>query len=126
MEAFVRPSPIVTAGTVPSYTFDLAKCTFEMTFRSAARDDELPTEVFIPDYFFRGGAEPEVSVSSGKWEFVRPAQVLRWWPETPGEQKLRVVSGYRRMGMEESQEESEYYIGMRIVKFFQKMKCTIL
>ena len=123
MEAFVRPSPIVTVGTATSYTFDLATCTFEMTVTAAPSD--MPTEIFLPDYFFRGGAEPEVSVSSGRWTVVRPVQVLRWWHETSGEQKLRIMSGYRHTGMEESVDDSDFYIGMWVVKLF-KTKCTIL
>ena len=85
----------------------------------------MPTEIFLPDYFFRGGAEPEVSVSAGRWTIVRPVQVLRWWHETSGEQKLRIVSGYRHTGMEESVDDSDSYIGMWVVKLF-KTKCSIL
>jgi len=42
---------------------------------------------------------------------VRKAQVLRWWHEGSTEQTLRISSGYRHTGMEESVEETGYYLG---------------
>jgi hypothetical protein len=111
MEAFVRPSPIVTAGEPTLYTFDLANCSFELKFQPFSQSDEHPTEVFIPDYFFRHGAEPEVSITSGQWTMVRNAQVLRWWHEGSTEQTLRISSGYRHTGMEESVQDNGYYLG---------------
>jgi Glycoside hydrolase family 5 C-terminal domain len=110
MEAFVRPSPIVTAGIPTSYSFDLAKCSFTMTFRPTAEEDQ-PSEVFLPDYFFRGGAEPEISVTSGQWQMIRRAQLLRWWHKGTREQTLRISSGYRHTGMAESVDDSGYYLG---------------
>jgi hypothetical protein len=111
MEAFVRPAPIVTAGEPLSYTFDLANCSFQFKFKPASDTDENPTEIFVPDYFFRRGAEPEISITSGQWTMVRKAQVLRWWHEGSTEQTLRISSGYRHTGMAESVDDSGYYLG---------------
>jgi len=123
MEAFVRPSPIVTAGIPISHSFDLANCSFDMKFKPTRSTDEFPTEIFIPDYFFRGGTEPEISVSSGRWHMLRPVQVLRWWHEGAEEQELNISSGYRHTGMEESVDDSGYYLGMWIARLYTK--CTV-
>jgi Glycoside hydrolase family 5 C-terminal domain len=110
MEAFVRPCAIATAGTPVSQTFDLANCSFQCKFLPTTASTEEPTEIFIPDYFFRGGAQPEVSVTSGRWEMVRKAQVLRWWHEGEKEQTFRISSGYRHTGMVESVDDTGYYL----------------
>ena len=114
MEAYVRPSPVATAGVPISYTFDLANCSFVLKLQPVHETEEKPTEIFIPDYFFRGGAEPEICVSSGRWQMLRQVQVLRWWHERSGEQTLTISSGYRQTGMEESVDDSGYYIGLLI------------
>jgi hypothetical protein len=124
MEAFVRPSPVVTAGIPTSYSFDLANCCFQLKFNPTRAIDENPTEIFIPDYYFRGGAEPEISISSGRWMMVRQVQVLRWWHEGLEEQSLRITSGYRHIGMLESVDDSEDYLGSWIAKFYSK--CRIM
>jgi hypothetical protein len=123
MEAFVRPAPIVTCGIPTSYTFDLANCSFQFKFMPFSENEDHPSEIFIPDYFFRGGAEPEVAVSTGRWESIRPVQVLRWWHEGAGEQELNISSGYRHTGMEESVDDSGYYLGMWIARLYTK--CTV-
>jgi hypothetical protein len=106
MEAFVRPAPVVTAGVSTSYTFDLATCTFTMKFQPACETEDKPTEIFIPDYFFRAGCEPEICISSGRWTMHRQVQVLRWWHEGLEEQQLTVSSGYRHLGMEEAVDDN--------------------
>ena len=117
MEAFVRPSPIVTAGAPISYSFDLANCSFTFTFQPTAEEDK-PSEIFIPDYFFRAGAEPEIATTSGRWEIVRRAQVLRWWHKGVGEQTLKISSGYRHIGMAESVDDSGYYLGLWMANIY--------
>jgi hypothetical protein len=124
MEAFVRPSPIATAGTPISYTFDLANCSFQLKLQPIHETDDKPTEIFIPDYVFRGGAEPEVSVSSGRWVMLRQVQVLRWWHEGSEEQSLKISSGYRHTGMAESVDDSGYYLGIWIAWAVEK--CIVM
>lgn len=124
MEAFVRPSPIVTAGIPTSYFFDLGNCSFEMRFKPTHVTDEKPTEIFIPDYFFRGGAEPVISASSGRWMMVRQVQVLRWWHEGLEEQVLKISSGYRHTGTLETLDDSEDYFGLWVAKLYSK--CSIM
>ena len=124
MEAFVRPSPIVTAGIPISYTFDLATCTFQMVFQPMSESTEHPTEIFIPDYLFRGEAEPEISITEGgRWCIVRKAQILRWWHEGLGQQTLRISSGYRHAGMAESVVDSEFYLGGLVAETYSR--CSI-
>jgi len=124
MEAFVRPSPVATAGTPISHVFDLADCSFHMKFLPTSESDENPTEIFIPDYFFRGGAEPEISISSGRWVMLRHVQILRWWHEGSGEQSLTIASGYRHVGMSESVDDSDYYLGEWWAQLYSR--CVIL
>ena len=125
MEAFVRPAPIVTCGVPTSYTFDLANCSFQFKFTPSVEKDNNPTEVFIPDYFFRGGAEPEVAVSSGRWECIRPVQVLRWWHEGSGEQTFRISSRYRHTGMAETVDDAgAFYLGDWVARIL--IQCKIL
>jgi hypothetical protein len=114
-EAFVRPSPIVVAGTPKSYGFDMKSCTFSMTmmpFESQPPED-APTEIFIPEYFFED-CEAEVTVSSGRFMMVRDAQVLRWWHSGSGVQSLKVASEYTKegvVGTVDSDEAWYYYPG---------------
>jgi Glycoside hydrolase family 5 C-terminal domain len=125
MEAFVRPSPIVTAGVPTLYTFDLANCSFLFKFTPFTDKDENATEIFIPDYFFRGGAQPEVAVSTGRWECHRQVQLLRWWHEGSGEQTLRISSGYRHTGMAETVDDAgAFYLGDWLARFL--IQCKIL
>ena len=124
MEAYVRPSPIATAGIPISYTFDLANCSFLLKLQPIHEMEEKPTEIFIPDYFFRGGTEAEISVTSGRWEMLRQVQVLRWWHEGSGEQSLKISSGYRHTGMEESADDSGYYIGLLIGRVVESCKIS--
>lgn len=84
--------------------------------------EDKPTEIFIPDYFFRGGAEPEISVSSGRWLMIRQVQVLRWWPEGSEEQSLNVSSGYRHTGMAELVDDSGYYLGLWLARVYESCK----
>jgi len=89
-----------------------------MKFEPTKPTDEYATEIFIPDYFFREGTEPEISVSSGRWQMLRQVQVLRWWHDGAEEQQLIISSGYRHTGMEESVDDSGYYLGMWIARLF--------
>ncbi|KAH8880335.1 glycoside hydrolase [Thozetella sp. PMI_491] len=84
-EAFVRPAPIVVAGTITSYGFDLARCEFHLAIEAPhAADPAAPTIVFLPDYHYPKDA-CTVEVSSGKWEIssddeeVAVVQRLTWW-----------------------------------------------
>lgn len=100
-EAFVRPSPIVIAGTPKSYTFDMRSCTFTLSITPFQEEppENSPTEIFLPEYFYRD-CEPVVAVSSGRWIVHRPSQVLRWWHSSRlGEESLKISSGYRRNGI---------------------------
>jgi hypothetical protein len=100
LEAFVRPSPIVVAGTPRSYGFNMKSCTFSMTMVPFEADppEDAPTEIFIPDYFFQD-CEPEITVSSGRCEMNRRGQVLRWWHSGDGVQNIKVWSAYTQEGV---------------------------
>jgi hypothetical protein len=97
LEAFVRPSVVVVAGQPITYGFDMRSCTFslEMIPFEEHDADDGPTEIFLPEYFFRN-KEPEISVSSGNWTLRRSCQVLQWWHHGLEKQRMEISSDYRR------------------------------
>lgn len=114
-EAYVRPSPIATVGNVTSYGFDLRNAVFtlSLTSRSAATE-EVPTEVFLPEYHFPRD-NVGVEVSSGKWTISvdeiegGTMQRLRWM-HGAGEQSLKVKGVQRRSGMALGNDEDDGYL----------------
>lgn len=115
-EAYIRPYPISTVGSIASYVFDLRKCEFSLKLRATetATDDRHPTTVFLPEYHFPRD-QCTVAVSSGKWEISFDEeegvllQKLRWW-HAEGEQSLRVTGMVRRYNLVEgAAEEGGYY-----------------
>lgn len=102
-EAFIRPYPIATHGSVTSNMFDLKNSIYTYTLSSpTSTPEDYPTEVFLPNFHFPT-QQTHVEVSGGKWtiglretEGIEGAeqQVLRWW-HGEGEQKL-VVKGVKR------------------------------
>lgn len=116
-EAYVRPSPIATVGTVVSYGFDLRNTTFSMTLQcESATGEDAPTEIFLPEFHFPA-EQSQVEVSGGKWTISVEVsgggegliQMLRWWHGV-GEQKLKVKGVQRRQGMAVGREEEEGYL----------------
>ena len=109
-EAFVRPSPIATVGSVISYGFDLRNCTFTLLLECTdAATEEVSTEVFLPVYHFPKD-NIAVEVSSGKWTIGVDdvnggmIQILRWQHEK-GTQSLTVKGVKTRQGTSRGQEE---------------------
>lgn len=106
----MRPSPIATVGNVLSYGFDLRNCTFTLALdcENAATED-VPTEVFLPQFHFPRG-NVNVEVSSGKWtisvddEDGGMIQRLRW-QHAEGKQSLTVKGVKRRQGTSLAEEE---------------------
>ena len=100
-EAFIRPTPVVVAGDLVSYGFDMRNCVFSLKVQAQKHAaDDAPTVVFLPDYHFPSG-HCEVAVSSGKWEISSDEhegtllQRLRWWhPE--GEQTIQINGMVRK------------------------------
>ena len=128
-EAYTRPVPHRTHGTLSSYSFDLKTCTFSLTLTSTSpTPQEYPTEIFLPAFHFpQLQGKTSVEVSGGKWQIevdeVRKGegggnggegegqQVLRWW-HPAGEQKVE-VNGVRRKGgavLGREEEEEEGYL----------------
>lgn len=109
-EAFVRPYPALTHGTLSAYGFDWKKCVFTIALTApSATPMEHPTVIFLPGFHFPRG-HTDVRVSGGKWEIrvveigegddgegeVVRQQVLNWW-HGAGEQSM-TVTGVRRKG----------------------------
>ncbi|KAL1634850.1 endo-1,4-beta-glucanase [Diplodia intermedia] len=98
-EAYVRPTPTLTHGTILNYGFDLRNCVFTLSLEAPSSSGEGgPTEVFLPEFHFPQG-KVSVEVSGGKWTIsmedtaAGPIQMLKWW-HAEGEQKL-TVSGVK-------------------------------
>lgn len=114
-EAFIRPTPIVVAGDLVSYGFDMRKCVFDVKIQASkpARDD-APTILFLPDYHFPKD-HCEVAVSSGKWEISSDEtegpllQRLRWW-HGDGEQSIKVSGMVRKHNVPQGTEEEAGYL----------------
>lgn len=95
-EAYVRPSPLATAGKLLESGFDLRNCVF--TFRLLAdksTGEDRPTEIFLPEFHFPKD-KCEVEVSGGKWSIGNYEedggimQKLKWW-HNEGEQWIKVT-----------------------------------
>lgn len=102
-EAYIRPSPIVTHGTLSTYVFDLQNCTFTLSLvAESATAEDAPTEIYLPEFHFPA-TNSTVSVSGGKWtidtEEVESVtlQRLRWW-HGEGEQDIKVQGVKRKAG----------------------------
>lgn len=113
-EAYVRPSPISTVGTISHYTFDLRKCEFTLKIQAKETGTETPTTVFLPEYHFPKNT-CIVEVSSGKWEIssdddeTAMIQKFRWW-HAGGEQSLKITGLIRRHNYVEGvSDEGGYY-----------------
>lgn len=89
-EAFIRPAPIYTVGTLLKYGFDLARVTFELKLEAGqSTEDSAPTEIFVPPLHFPKD-QISVTVSGGKWEYNEQTRVLKWW-HNEGEQSIKIV-----------------------------------
>ena len=99
-EAFVRPSPIAVAGDQIRYGFNMRTCSFTLSFIPFQNEppDDAPSQIFLPEYFFQD-AEPDIRISSGRFDVFRPGQLLRWWHAGSGGQTLEVSCSYTRDGL---------------------------
>ena len=89
-EAFIRPAPVYTAGTLLKYGFDLARVTFELKLEATESTKEnAPTEIFVPPLHFPKD-QMSVTVSGGKWEYNEQTRILKWW-HNEGEQSIKIV-----------------------------------
>jgi hypothetical protein len=112
-EAWVRPSPIATVGSVVSYGFDLKSATFTFSLTTdTACAENLPTEIYLPEFHFPPG-KTAVEVSGGRWRIETEdvneeggMQILRWW-HSVGEQNMKVVGVKRKAGTYGAGEEGE-------------------
>lgn len=118
-EAFIRPSPIYTAGTLQSTGFDLRNGMFTLSLihksspaTSLADNNTFPTEIFLPQYHFPS-EEIDIKVSSGKWSIsfengTAGFQILRWWHGS-GKQNLSVKGARRQVSSTVREDEEGYF-----------------
>ncbi|KAI9801654.1 MAG: hypothetical protein M1833_002336 [Piccolia ochrophora] len=110
-EAYVRPSPIVTAGQLKSYGFDLRSCVFTLSLSAPApATSDAPTVIFLPQFHFPEG-KTNVEVSGGKWSIqvedeAGELRTLKWWNDK-GPQDIRIRGAVRRAGLAMGKEEEE-------------------
>lgn len=113
-DAYVRPAPIYTNGTIIDYVFDLRNCQFTLNVEGTKMlSDETPTTVFLPEWHFPK-EQCTVEVSGGKWEISTDdeetalVQKLRWW-HSDGKQTLRIKGLVRpRSTLAGTSEEAGY------------------
>lgn len=125
-EAYIRPCPIATFGTLTSYGFNLKNVTFTLALEcDSPTKEDTPTEIFLPEFHFPRD-HTEVQVSGGKWTIsfdgVDDASIpkLRWW-HGEGSQKLTVKGMVRGPGMSSvNEDENGYY------EQCQSNKCTVM
>ena len=138
-EAYVRPSPLRTAGRLLSHGFDLRGATFSLALRcdegvapaTATADGNAPTEVFLPEFHFPP-ADLRVEVSSGRWSVATDdadngmglVQRLRWW-HGAGEQNLRVFGVKRKLGGADASAEGEDDVGY-LEQCGQTARCGVM
>lgn len=125
-EAYVRPSPIATNGSVLKYGFDLRKCTFTMSLdASKPVAEEYPTEIYLPEYHF-GQNTINIEVSGGKWtldveEFEGGTiQILRWWHGV-GEQSITVKGVSKQQRMDSDPDEEVGYLEQ-----YRRSLCSVM
>lgn len=113
-EAYVRPAPVVTAGTILNYMFDLRQCQFNMTISApVVAETDTPTVVMLPEYHFPKDS-CLVEVSSGKWEISSDEdesvllQRFRWW-HGEGQQTLKITGVVKKHNAEGSAQDAGYY-----------------
>jgi hypothetical protein len=111
-EAWVRPTPIATVGSVQKYGFDLKSVTFTFSLTSDAPTKEsLPTEIFLPDFHFPPD-NTTVEVSGGRWRIDtvdvdgQGMQVMKWW-HGAGEQSMTVKGKKRKAGVEGDEDDAD-------------------
>lgn len=88
LPAVIRPYPKAIAGELLSLNFDILTGSFEFSFRHDAAV-VAPTLVYLPAFHY--GADPQVEVSDGRFEWNPGAQELQYWPGSDREiHRIRV------------------------------------
>ncbi|KAI9735951.1 MAG: hypothetical protein M1834_001417 [Cirrosporium novae-zelandiae] len=125
-EAYVRPSPIVTAGRLVSYGFDLKNCVFSLSLdANGSTGIDGPTEIFLPEFHFPV-TNSTVEVSGGKWNIsvddgeYGSIQKLRWW-HAEGEQDIKVTGVPHPQAKALGREDNEGYLAQ-----CQQTTCTVM
>jgi len=126
-EAYIRPTPIYTAGDLVSSGFDLRECTFHLSLTARkSTDQDHPTEIFLPIYHFPR-EKTNIEVTGGKWTITteivveEPVQILKWW-HAGGDQKISIKGHKRKRGAVVEQEEfDESYLEQ-----YKRMICTMM
>ena len=125
-EAYIRPSPVSTHGTITEYGFDLRNCTFTFSLLApSTTPEDAPTELYLPEFHFPS-PHTVVAVSGGKWtvdggETVPGStQRLRWW-HAEGEQDIKITGLKRKVGEIIDTQEDEGYLEQ-----CQQSSCTVM
>lgn len=126
-EAYVRPSPIITVGTILNYGFDLRNCTFTLRLHAdGAVSEDCTTEICLPEFHFPKD-RCEVKVTSGKWTISTGdadgglVQRLKWW-HLEGEQTIKVTGVRRTQATMLGEDEDESYLE----QCQESSKCSVM
>lgn len=128
-EAYVRPSPIATVGSVRSYGFDLRNSTFTLSLECESNaTEDAPTEIYLPEFHFPR-EETEVVVSGGKWTVGIDddgegglIQRLKWIHGV-GEQRIEVKGAKRRQAVANSGSSEE---GVGYLEQCRRSGCSVM
>ncbi|RFU29116.1 hypothetical protein B7463_g7212, partial [Scytalidium lignicola] len=125
-EAYIRPSPIHTLGTLLEHGFDLQSSIFKLRVDAhKACTEQTPTEIFLPEVHFPKD-KCDVQVTGGKWsisvddEHGGLIQRLRWW-HAEGEQQLKITGVQISQTLMTGREDEDGYLEQ-----CQQSKCTLM
>ncbi|PGH03281.1 hypothetical protein GX51_04151 [Blastomyces parvus] len=125
-EAFVRPSPVLTHGSIKEYGFDLRNCIFTLSVSAdTATPEEAPSIIYLPEWHYPR-MHTEVAVSGGKWVIdvqtvgSGTLQMLKWW-HPQGDQNIKIQGVKRKAATVPDTSEDEGYLEQ-----CQRGSCTMM
>ncbi|KAF9109216.1 hypothetical protein BGX27_007855 [Mortierella sp. AM989] len=82
IEQFCRPYPVATVGSPVKAQFDRRRKSFDLWTRTGSEtNSQLPggvTEIYVPQFHFKGPEHCVVKVSDGSWEWDSEKQLIYW------------------------------------------------
>ncbi|EER44564.1 glycosyl hydrolase [Histoplasma capsulatum H143] len=125
-EAFIRPSPFATHGSIKEYGFDLRNCLFTLSLSAdTATTEAAPSIIYLPEWHYPK-MNTEVAVSGGKWAIdvqevgSGTMQMLKWW-HAEGDQNIKIQGLKRKAATVPDTSEDEGYLEQ-----CQRNSCSVM
>ncbi|QSS62066.1 glycosyl hydrolase [Histoplasma capsulatum] len=125
-EAFIRPSPVATHGSIKEYGFDLRNCIFTLSLSAdTATTEAAPSTIYLPEWHYPK-MNTEVAVSGGKWAIdvqevgSGTIQILKWW-HAEGDQNIKIQGLKRKAATVPDTSEDEGYLEQ-----CQRNSCSVM